>query len=140
MESLTSNGSASPPKSNGKEVDVATTSATQNPLSPVFWQTEFRNESDASVERRHVRTRIQLEDHTEESSDQFKALWAKHVSIDDYVIVSGAVGKLGPSYVCWNCTVEILDVGLCFSLSWMSCLWYYHRLPPTQLCGVGGNG
>ena len=55
-----------------------------------------------------------LEDHTDESSDQCKVLWAKHVTIDDYVVVSGTAPGLGAyspgQYVVWNCTVETLDV------------------------------
>lgn len=52
---------------------------------------------------------ITLEDHTDEGSEQCKALWAKHVTIDDYVIVSGNAPAVG-AYVVWNCTVETLDV------------------------------
>ena len=55
--------------------------------------------------------RIRLEDHTDAGSEQCKALWAKHVTIDDYVIVSGTAPGLG-SYVVWNCTVETLNVSL----------------------------
>ena len=51
---------------------------------------------------------IRLEDHTEDSSEQSRALWAKHVSVDDYVIVSGAVP--GGEYVVWCITVETLKV------------------------------
>jgi hypothetical protein len=53
---------------------------------------------------------ITLEDHTDEGSEQCKALWAKHVTIDDYVIVSGNAPAVG-AYVVWNCTVETLDGG-----------------------------
>lgn len=54
-------------------------------------------------------TPIGLEDHTDESSEQCKALWAKGVTIDDYVVVSGTAPGLG-AYVVYNCTVETLDV------------------------------
>ncbi|KAL0257347.1 hypothetical protein SLS55_008158 [Diplodia seriata] len=54
---------------------------------------------------------IRLEDHTVEGSDQNRALWAKNVTIDDHVIVSGNVPGMG-DYVVWNCTVQTLDV--CF--------------------------
>ncbi|KAF2742597.1 Phox-like protein [Sporormia fimetaria CBS 119925] len=53
---------------------------------------------------------IQLEDHTDAGSEQCKALWAKRVTVDDYVIVGGTGPGLG-SYVVWNCTVETLDGG-----------------------------
>lgn len=108
MESSTFND-AVPPDNSPKNDEVATT--TRNPLSPVFWQpSDSYNESDSSVERSHGRSQIQLEDNTEETSDHSKALWAESVSIDDYVIVSGAMGGFG-AYVVWNCTVQILDVG-----------------------------
>lgn len=63
----------------------------------------------ASVETLARPPAIQLEDHTEPGSEQCKALWAKSVTVDDYVIVSGAAPGVG-SYVVWNCTVETLDV------------------------------
>lgn len=52
---------------------------------------------------------IRLEDHTDAGSEQCKALWAKCVTIDDYVIISGSAPALG-AYVVWNCTVDTLDV------------------------------
>jgi len=55
-------------------------------------------------------TPIGLEDHTDEGSEQCKVLWAKSVTIDDYVVVGGTAPGLG-SYVVWNCTVETLDGG-----------------------------
>jgi hypothetical protein len=122
MESLISNGSAFLPNSpNGK--DVATPEES-NPLSPPFWKTDFQDEPAASVERRNVRSQIRLEDHTEESSEQFKALWAKSVRIDDYIIIRGAAGF--GAYVVWNCTVDILDVsGLLLALrtTWPPNYW-----------------
>jgi len=54
-------------------------------------------------------TPISLEDHTDEASEQCRVLWAKSVTIDDYVVVSGTAPGLG-AYVVWNCTVETLDV------------------------------
>jgi hypothetical protein len=56
-------------------------------------------------------TPISLEDHTAEGSEQCRVLWAKGVTIDDYVVVSGTAPGLG-AYVVWNCTVETLDVSL----------------------------
>ncbi|KAF2013340.1 Phox-like protein, partial [Aaosphaeria arxii CBS 175.79] len=53
---------------------------------------------------------ILLEDHTDSGSEQCKALWAKHVTIDDYVIVSGTAPGLG-AYVVFHCTVETLHGG-----------------------------
>lgn len=82
-------------------------------IVPPYWSGHKRRDSvgsDASLE--HDRPApIRLEDHTVEGSDQNRALWAKHVTIDDYVIVSGNVPGMG-DYVVWNCTVQTLDV--CF--------------------------
>jgi hypothetical protein len=102
---LTSNGSAASP--NGET--VATIEESDSPLSPPYWRTHFADESSASVERRHLHSQIQLEDHTEEDSEQFGWLWAKAVRIDDYTIVRGGAPAIG-AYVVWNCTVDILDV------------------------------
>jgi hypothetical protein len=113
MESLlTSNGSAALPK----DSNVATTDASDSPFSPPYWQTHFTDEeSSASLNRRHIRAQIQLEDHTEETSEQYKDfLWAKAVRIDGHIIVRGATPAIG-AYVVWNCTVDILDVSPCRS-------------------------
>jgi hypothetical protein len=79
--------------------------------TPPYWQRHQRNDSSlsyASVDNiRH--SPITLEDHTDEGSEQCKALWARHVTIDDYVIVGGNAPAVG-AYVVWNCTVETLDV------------------------------
>lgn len=81
-------------------------------IVPPYWSGHKRRDSvgsDASLE--HDRPApIRLEDHTVEGSDQNRALWAKHVTIDDYVIVSGNVPGMG-DYVVWNCTVQTLDGG-----------------------------
>jgi hypothetical protein len=47
-------------------------------------------------------------------------LWAKGVTIDEYVVVGQGVG----AYVVWNCTVETLDVSLRMKLrraAWSAC-------------------
>lgn len=85
----------------------------RNSIIPPYWQRHERTQSRlsyASSENIHPQP-ILLEDHTDEGSEQCKALWAKHVTIDDYVIVSGTAPGLG-AYVVWNCTVETLDVSL----------------------------
>ena len=77
------------------------------PLIPPYWL-HRRDESYSSIGI--VRPPpITLEDHTEELSEQSKSLWAKGVTIDDYVTVSGNVAGVG-DYVVWNCKVETLDV------------------------------
>ncbi|KAF2088348.1 Phox-like protein [Saccharata proteae CBS 121410] len=89
-----------------------TTSANNHPIPP-YWQPHQRNPSTlshASVNDLGRPTPIVLEDHTVEDSEQSRALWAKSVSIDDYVVVSGNVPGVG-AYVVWNCTVRTLDGG-----------------------------
>ena len=90
----------------------------RNSIVPPYWQRHERTHSNLSVHASE-RTPIRLEDHTDESSEQCKALWAKHVSIDDYVVIGGTPPGIG-AYVVWNCTVETLDVSLperCSSLA-----------------------
>ena len=74
---------------------------------PPYWQ-HRRFESYTSVNIPKPAP-ITLEDHTEETSEQTGSLWAKQVSIDDYVIVQGNVPSLG-DYTVWNCSIETLDV------------------------------
>lgn len=78
---------------------------------PPYWQRHQRSasyHSNCSADNGR-RTPIGLEDHTDDGSEQCKALWAKGVTIDDYVVVSGSAPGIG-AYVVWNCTVETLDV------------------------------
>ncbi|KAK7540792.1 uncharacterized protein J3D65DRAFT_691822 [Phyllosticta citribraziliensis] len=78
---------------------------------PPYWHSRGRTASVAShaSSEHHRPDPIRLEDHTVENSDQSRALWARSVSIDDYVIVSGNVPGMG-DYVVWNCTVQTLNV------------------------------
>jgi hypothetical protein len=114
MESAASDAapsrSPSPPQDGGK-------SATQRPerssIVPPYWQAHTRSVSRLSCNSENGArpAPILLEDHTDAGSEQCKALWARHVTIDDYVIISGSAPALG-AYVVWNCTVETLDVSL----------------------------
>ncbi|KAG8623021.1 hypothetical protein KVT40_007997 [Elsinoe batatas] len=70
--------------------------------SPPFWNRHGRSVSEASSILKP--SAISLEDHTDE--DDHSGCWAKHVSIDDYVVISGSTG-IG-AYVVWSCTVETL--------------------------------
>jgi hypothetical protein len=76
---------------------------------PPYWQAHQRNDSSVSSLSVNRPAPITLEDHTDAGSEQCKALWAKHVFIDDYVVVSGTAPGVG-AYVVWNCTVVTLDV------------------------------
>ncbi len=83
-------------------------SSPREPLVPPYWHLQHtRGGSHVSQDGRPPP--IQLEDHTEEHSEQCRALWAKHVTIDDYTVVTGSAPGVG-DYVVWNCVVETLDV------------------------------
>ncbi|KAF2281310.1 Phox-like protein [Westerdykella ornata] len=92
----------------------------RNSIVPPFWKRDEQTEDLSSnqsltngagpVHDVAHPAPIHLEDHTDETSDQCKALWARCVTIDDYVIVGGTAPGAG-SYVVWNCTVETLDGG-----------------------------
>ncbi|KAK7191919.1 Phox-like protein [Paraphaeosphaeria sporulosa] len=94
--------------------EPATATAAARPerssIVPPYWQRHERNASRQSSYSVEARDPIRLEDHTDEGSEQCKALWAKHVTIDDYVVVgSGTTPALG-AYVVWNITVDTLNV------------------------------
>lgn len=89
-----------------------------NAIIPPYWHRR-RGNSQASI-RSDLHAPITLEDHTEEPSDQSEALWAKSVHIDDYVVVSGSRTGVG-AYVVYNCTVEMLDVGILFASKNQTC-------------------
>ena len=81
----------------------------RNSVIPPYWRRHERNLSRLSSYSSDTRPApIGLEDHTDEGSEQCKVLWAKAVTIDDYVVVSGTAPGLG-AYVVWNCTVETLE-------------------------------
>lgn len=79
--------------------------------APPFWTRHGRTVSSVSYHSINQArpTPIGLEDHSEENHDQAQSCWAKSVSIDEYVVVSGATG-LG-AYVVWHCTVSTLKGG-----------------------------
>ena len=89
-------------------------------LVPPYWSHQ-RYESYSSVQASKPPP-ITLEDHTEEPSEQSGAVWARSVTVDDHVLVSGAVPSVG-SFVVWNCRIDTLQVGL--------------RLPPARLSLMG---
>ncbi|KAF2736615.1 Phox-like protein [Polyplosphaeria fusca] len=82
---------------------------------PPYWQRSERTASklsfNSSSENLGRAQLIRLEDHTDDGSDQCKALWARRVTIDDYVVVSSGTAPGLGAYVVWNCTVETLDGG-----------------------------
>jgi hypothetical protein len=97
-----------------REAATATATTTARPerssVVPPYWHHHQRTGSHLSARSLDAATPIRLEDHTDEGSEQCKALWAKHVTIDDYVVVgSGTTPALG-AYVVWHITVDTLDV------------------------------
>ena len=82
-------------------------------IIPPYWS-HRRYESYSSVKNTKPPP-ITLEDHTEESYEESGAVWAKGVTVEDYVLVSGTVPSVG-NFVVWNCKIETLDVSLVFPL------------------------
>ena len=76
-------------------------------IVPPYWSHQ-RYESYSSV-RNTKPPPITLEDHTEESYEESGAVWAKGVTVENYVLVSGTVPSVG-NFVVWNCKIETLDV------------------------------
>jgi len=76
---------------------------------PPYWQhrRSISHASQISVDRPRP---ITLRDRTESLSSTNGALWAKSISIEDYVVVSGNVTGIG-AYVVWTCKVQTLDGG-----------------------------
>lgn len=93
-----------------REIPTSNGSADQHstPVSPPYWQHQ-RSISQASVDSNTRPLPISLEDHTEAYCERNGGLWAKSVTIEDYVIVRGGSMGIG-AYVVWNCKVQTLDV------------------------------
>jgi|TARA_R110002003_G_scaffold589_15_gene20697 hypothetical protein len=106
-------GTPSPSRDEADALKTATARPERTSVVPPYWQRHERHASRlSSYSTDNGRpTPISLEDHTDEGSEQCRVLWAKGVTIDDYVVVSGTAPGLG-AYVVWNCTVETLDVSL----------------------------
>lgn len=92
------------PQSRSVSSQVSQTSG----VVPPYWH-HARNSSRTSQISLDRAPPIRLEDHTEDpDSETSRGLWAKSVTIDDYVVVQGKTG-LG-AYVVWNCRIQTLDV------------------------------
>ena len=102
------NGNAPNGEAKGK-VAAAAAAAAAPAVVPPYWQQHQRHASYASVISNGKPPPISLEDHTEEPEEVSSPLWAKVVSIESHVLVSGNVPGLG-DYVVWICRVETLDV------------------------------
>jgi hypothetical protein len=79
--------------------------------APPFWTRHDRSLTAVSYHSMVTSrpTPILLEDHSEETHEQSLGCWARSVTVDDYVIVSGPSG-IG-AYLVWNCTVSTLKGG-----------------------------
>jgi hypothetical protein len=100
-----------PPNSDNQYLQAGDISTQDLFDSPPFWTQHDRSVSTVSYQS-IVHTRpapILLEDHSEEDHEQSRGCWAKSVTVDDYVIVSGPTG-IG-AYLVWNCTVSTLKGG-----------------------------
>lgn len=84
----------------------------QTPLrshaSPPYWQ-HHRTVSHASQTSLDRPPPITLRDRTGSISSSNGVLWAKSITIEDYVIVKGNRTGIG-AYVVWKCKVQTLDV------------------------------
>jgi hypothetical protein len=79
------------------------------PLIPPHWS-HHRHESYISIDDEdRGSVPITLEDNTGEDSERSSSCWARRVSINDYVILSGSIPTVG-TFVVWNCKVDTLDV------------------------------
>jgi len=84
-----------------------------------YWPPQQRSLSNASYRallarqdldrERLSRPPIVLEDHSEAHRPEERTLWAKHVSVDDYVVVGNTRSLGAGAFVVWHCTL-ILDV------------------------------
>lgn len=84
---------------------------------PPYWaRPDNRRDSTWSLSSNNTRNRhtIALQDNERLGSESSKALWAKHVTVSDYVVVSGSAPRNLASYIVWNCTVDTLDVSVSF--------------------------
>lgn len=71
-------------------------------IQPYWDPRHTRNDSYCSIRGQG----ISLENHDDEDHEIGRACWAKQITVNDYVIVSGPTG-IG-AYVVWNCTVDTL--------------------------------
>ena len=99
-------GSNEQPRPQAFEHHEAVTISPQS-QTPVYWQ-HRRYESYASVGNQKPPP-ITLEDNTEDDFDTNSPFWAKQVLIEDHVVVTGTLPRVG-DYTVWNCRITTLDV------------------------------
>jgi hypothetical protein len=108
MDSAASKPSDSASKAGGG-VPESAKSALQPSQTPLPYWTHQRSLSHLSQISLDRPRPITLRDRTGSLSSTNGALWAKSISIEDYVIVSGNLTGIG-AYVVWTCKVQTLDV------------------------------
>jgi hypothetical protein len=91
-----------------------------------YWSPHHRSVSNASYRSllarqeadrdRLSRQPIVLEDYEHAHLPEERTLWAKHVSVDEYVVVGNPKGLGAGAFVVWNCTL-VLDVSFASSSS-----------------------
>ncbi|KAI9813374.1 MAG: PX domain-containing protein ypt35 [Thelocarpon impressellum] len=86
----------------------------QQPITPPYWTHQRSASATSNASSQSVPASaagaITLEDHTEEPSDASGALWARSVTIDECIVVSGSRTGVG-AYVVYSCRVETLEGG-----------------------------
>ena len=112
-------GSNEQPRSCCPDPGKGSSNLTSNPDSPqsptpIYWQ-HRRYESYASIGTNKPAP-ITLEDNTEDPPDIKSPLWAKHISIDSHIIVTGSLAGVG-DYTVWNVKIDTLDVSIPSSYS-----------------------
>lgn len=75
--------------------------------APPYWL-RHRSTTHSTIGSFERLPQITLKDNTEEDHEAHEQLWAKSISIDDYVIIQGNSAGVG-AYVVWICKVEMLD-------------------------------
>lgn len=110
-----------PSMPNGNPGGTANGEASKS-LVPPYWS-HRRYESYASVENIKPPP-ITLEDHTEEQFSDSSLPWARGVSIDEHVLVTGRAGPVYNvgKFIVWNCRIDTLDVS--HSSSTLDCVFF----------------
>ena len=110
MDSTTSTISGSPAITVSEPQSRAKPPPIPGQFPPPYWQhrRSVSHVSQISIDRPRP---ITLRDRTESVSSSSGALWAKSISIEDYVVVRGNVTGIG-DYVVWICKVQTLDVSI----------------------------
>lgn len=83
------------------------------PTSPPYWLRD-RSTTQSTARSLEPPPAITLKDNTDDidspqdSAQAYKQLWARSITIDDYVVIKGNNAGIG-AYVVWICKVETLD-------------------------------